>query len=371
MTRQSSRRGVGLLALVAIAVLAVTGTARLLTAPSGESSQLPLEGPAFVFREFGMQADTLWLASAFDPTVRRRIVTVPHAPEWGIFAALSPDGGTVAFTAIGPDAASATATAPADLWFVDSAGTNLRRVASGIDLRVTPVWAPDSRSVVVRRSHDGPDGSRSYELMSVNGDGSSQTFVAGSALSVFPVGFATPGDSLYYTQLSPDGTDFVLTGPDGIRSSARLSTDLTREWRLSPNADRVAFLAPETENGRLQFRVRVSQVDGTPVAVTGGGQHLSPDWHPDGTSLTFAADGSVVTLNLETGERHAVLVTPSQGFDVPIAWSGDASLLAVRHFEGASLQQPGRQRLVIAKQGSGRVEVGGPSDTEFIGWMAP
>src|SRR5581483_7280920 len=106
----------------------------------------------FIYREFGEQADTLWIASALDPQAKRIVATIPHAQSWGIFASLSPDGRTIAYTAADPALGNVTTTPAADLWFIDTTGKNQRKVAAKVDLRVAPVWDSDSAQVAVRRA---------------------------------------------------------------------------------------------------------------------------------------------------------------------------------------------------------------------------
>ena len=124
------------------------------TVSSQLQSLLQQGGPLVVYSEFGLAADTLWAANADDPADRVQLGRVDHAENFGIFPNLSPDGTRIAYTVLlpvpGPNGA-------AELWVLEIAGGASRRLADGIDLRVTPVWSPASDAVVVRRS-DVPEG---------------------------------------------------------------------------------------------------------------------------------------------------------------------------------------------------------------------
>lgn len=338
--------------------------------PAGSAANSLANAPRFVYREFGINADTLWLASAADPSVRTQIATVPHAPEWGIFASLSPDGRWVAYTAISPQAGTVTAATPAELWIISSDGKNRRQLATGVDLRVTPVWSPDSRQVIVRRSTITTDGTPRYELLAFSLDGQARSTHTQTGAAVLPVGFAGTSDTLYFVQLTSKGTELLRTSANGVQVTAHLADDLTRDWRLSPDGSRIAFLTPDLAAGRLQFKARISRVDGTPLAEVPETGHFSPVWHPQGQAVTVGnISGTAVTVSLDTADVRPVAGNGGRGLDLPVAWSADAAFLALRHFDSESPQHVGRQRLIITNQVGTRVEVVGKGETEFVGWM--
>ena len=61
---------------------------------------------------------------------------------------------------------------------------------------------------------------------------------------------------------------------------------------------------------------------------------------------------------------------PSQGFDVPLAWSPDGRTLALRSFQGDLDSDLGPWRLVLLDAEGQRSEVTAESEISFVGWAA-
>ncbi|HMO97365.1 MAG TPA: hypothetical protein PKD27_14735, partial [Tepidiformaceae bacterium] len=57
--------------------------------------------------------------------------------------------------------------------------------------------------------------------------------------------------------------------------------------------------------------------------------------------------------------------TVAQGFDIPLAYSGDGAVLAMTHWSGTDFDQPGSPALQLV-YGSERVSLAG--FTGFFGW---
>src|SRR5439155_7970960 len=112
-------------------------------------------GPAptrAAYIEFGPASDTLWLAPPDNPSGRKKALVAQHATSYGIVAALSPDGQSIAYGSLAPDTTTPSPDSPADLYLASLKKGQPRRLNPGIDLLVRPLWTPDSRSVIVRRT---------------------------------------------------------------------------------------------------------------------------------------------------------------------------------------------------------------------------
>jgi hypothetical protein len=163
-----------------------------------------------IYSEFGRTATP---SGPLPPTIlpSQETATADHAPEYGIVAGLSPDGGRIAYTVL-PANGPAAIDAPAELWVMDRYGHNRKRLATSVDLPVAPVWSTDGGSVVFRRS-DGSDSGGRFQLVRVTTQGVETTLVDTKS-GVMPVGFA-PDGSLYYVSLSPAGTELGVVYPFG------------------------------------------------------------------------------------------------------------------------------------------------------------
>jgi len=349
----------------------------------------PASGSArIVINEFGIEADTLWVAPADKPSQRQVVAVVPHAAHYGIYATLSPDGRYIAYTALSPGLRDASNDSPAEVWVMGADGSYPRLLTTDADLLIAPVWAPDSASLVFRRSQSRENAAGAFELVRVSlADGGQtaarpveSTLVTAEA-GLFPVGFSPDGERLYYTQVSAAGTELGQVPTGGGLSSllAHLGDDFTRDWHLSPDGARLAFLAPQQSQAGTVLRAMVMELNGTfqlrpalPPADRPA-QDFNPIWHP--------RDGDLTLGRLALGEARAPVMrvdasgvqpleAPSQGFDVPLAWSADGSTLALRSFQGDLESEIGPWHLVLLDAEGQRREVKAESEISFVGWAA-
>ena len=336
--------------------------------------------PLLIYSEFGRTTDTIWAAQADAPSRRSRLAAIDHAPEYGIVASLSPDGNHIAYTVL-PANGAAAIDAPAEVWLMDRDGRNRRRLAANADLPVAPVWSPDGSAIVFRRSDNGDSGGR-FQLVRVTTLGVEATLV-NTASGVMPVGF-TPGGSLYYVSLSTAGTDLGVVYPSGgvMSNVAHLSDDFARDWHLSPDGTRLAYLAPRQNGDTVSYGAAVLDLSAGATnqlraasAPSSQGDEFNPIWRPDGTGITIGrltsgAAGGAPALQMAAAGATTVqsLAAPPRGFDVPLAWSSDAGYLAVRFFEGISVTNPGRSWVTVVGADGERQTVSPNSDVEVMGW---
>jgi Tol biopolymer transport system component len=349
------------------------------------------EAPRIVYTQFGLQRDTIWAADPDEPANRNSLAVVDHAEGYGIFAALSPDGARVAYTVLPPDERRPSADAPAELWVMDIDGGNARLLASDVDLLITPVWSADSTSLVVRRSTSVEDAAGSFELVYVELAGRVSTLLSASA-GLFPIGFTSDGASLYYAQVSSQGTDLGSVSLAGGRGEliAELSDDISRDWHLSADGTRLAYLAIRDDG--TGFSARVLDLSGAASGQADGGgkpslgtlatlnnrdedaaDEFNPIWHPNGQNLTLgridrAGSSPAVNLRAADGKLRA-LAAPQGGFDVPLSWSDDGGYLAVRSFEGSSATEAGASYVTVVGSEGSRRQLSSSSDLMVIGWL--
>ena len=341
-----------------------------------------------VINEFGIEADTLWVAPADKPSQRQVVAVVPHAAHYGIYATLSPDGRYIAYTALSPGLRDASSDSPAEVWVMGADGSYPRLLATDADLLITPVWAPDSASLVFRRSQSQENAAGTFELVRISLAGSDST-AAGLAEStlvaaeagLFPVGFSPDGDRFYYTQISAAGTELgqVPTGSGFPSLLAHLGDDFTRDWHLSPDGDRLAFLTPQQSQAGTVLRAMVVELNGTfqlrPVLPTADRptQDFNPIWHPKDGDLTLGrlalGEAKAPAMRVDASGPQP-LEAPSQGFDVPLAWSPDGGTLALRSFQGDMESEVSPWHLVLLDAEGQRREVKAESEISFVGWVA-
>jgi Tol biopolymer transport system component len=341
-----------------------------------------------VISEFGIEADTLWMAPADRPSQRQVVAVVPHAAHYGIYATLSPDGRYIAYTALSPGLSDASSDSPAEVWVMGADGSYPRVLATDADLLIAPVWAPDSASLVFRRSQSWENAAGTFELVRVSladsgqaAGGPAQSTLVTADAGLFPVSFSPDGKWLYYTQVSAAGTELGQVAAAGGAASlfAHLGDDFTRDWHLSPDGTRLAFLAPEQSEAGTVLRALVIPLNGTfqprlaLPAADRPAQDFNPIWDPKDGDLTLGrlTLGEAIAPAMRVGASGVEpLAGPSQGFDVPLAWSPDGGTLALRSFEGDLGSEIGPWHIVLLDAKGQRQEVKAESEISFVGWEA-
>lgn len=345
---------------------------------SGDPAPLlqPADSPGFVFVEFGRDADAIRLASVDDPTDARTVATVAHAKGFGIYAVLSPDGQRIAYTVVPPTQGEPSVDSPAELRIIQ-ADTGDQMLATDADLLVPPVWSPQSDAVVFRRSAAAEGTAGSFQLVRVDLSGDERVLVSGDE-ALFPIGYA--GGALYYAAISTSGTD-LYRFDDGPAFVARLSDDIARDWRLSPDGTKLAYLVLQNRgDGSLGFVARVLDLSGDGL---GGFAALNdrdvsipdefgPVWNPATGGLTLGRllpDSASPLVEVAPEGTLRVLTSTDRGFDVPVSWSPDGSSLIFRWFLGDSARNPGPSRLHLLRPDGERELLSVNSDIQIVGWV--
>jgi Tol biopolymer transport system component len=329
-----------------------------------------------VYSEFGERADTLWAAAPDDPRLRAPLDVIEHAPGFGIYPSLSPDGTAVAYT-VAPRT-SAGDTGELRVFSLDTGSTAL--LASGVDVRIAPVWSPEGDAVAVRRSAWG-DAGGSFAIVRAGLDGSETPLVTSDA-GLFPIDFSPDGAWLYFAALSPEGTDLARVPAAGGAGEqlAHLSDGVARDWHLSPDGRRLAYLAQPSPDAGATLEARVLNL-ATGEAVSAGSAagdsaQFNPVWEASGAltigTLERGEGGGAQRLDSGGAASSATqLAAPQDGFDVPLSWSPDGQHLAVRSFAGTSVADPGPSRVTVIDTGGARYELPPGGDVAIAGWLPP
>jgi len=337
-----------------------------------------------VYAQFGLASDIIYATAAADSSDRQKLLEIPHAREFGIVPSMSPDGRAFVYTVLPPETVAPAPDSPADLWLASLDGAGPALIGRGFDLRVRPVWAPDATRVVARRSGvvlapgpapaalgpgsafsttDGP-----YELVLVRLATGAVSPLVSSEDALFPVGFTPDGLAFYYTSISLDGSDLnrldLASGASVL--AAHLSDDISRDWALSPDGGRLAFVTLAQYGARTSSSVHVRDIaTGETVTSVLPADEFGPSWSPAGDLTYGRLTGSRSTTAVVVA--GGAIAGPARGFDVPLAWSGSGASIAVRTFDGLSVSAPGRATLSVLTPGGARRAIAS-GEVTFIGW---
>ncbi len=283
-----------------------------------------------------------------------RVADVPHLDGFGSNGTVSPAGGQLALVTV--DAGS-RGKPGASLLLVDLGTGAMTRLATGIDPQQTPVWSPDGRAVVVSRLHPATESLTDVSFAAVATDlsGERPLFTANAVLGAYAVGF-DPASRFVAVTIDARGSTLMRDGQE----VARLSTQITRDWRLSPDGTQLAFVETDLSHG-LQYKGHVVSLSGESprgAAQAGDlGQSLGVAWGPGGQP----------TFGQEPGAAGQARAQSMAGFDVPLAYSRDGVALAVQHWSGTGFSDPGKLDVQIVVNGERRAL---DDFARFYGWAA-
>ena len=348
-------------------------------------------GSRLLVSEFGINADAIVAINPDDVGSREVIATIDHAPEYGVLAAVSPDGGSIAYTALPADSPDPSPAAPAIAGIVDANG-DVAVLATDIDLVIPPVWSPDGSGIVVRKNtpcdaaglscEEYPAGF--FELLLLGRDGSRSTITSWRSASAFPVAFSPEGATFYFATLNNTGTDLYRVSLDGTSESliAHLSDQVARDWQLSPDGASLAYSSAESgaqpmviarvldlSTGAIRDALASDALEAGPASTGVARGEFNPAWHPEG-DLTVARlnlDGGSAAVSVGT-EGSTIETSSVTSIDLPLGWSPDGGALAVRSVEGATPYEAGANHVEVITI-AGRQRVSESSDVTIVGWM--
>jgi hypothetical protein len=197
--------------------------------------------------------------------------------------------------------------------------------------------------------------------------------------------FPTPAPDA--TPLPPDSPP-TPTLPASPTPTSKLVVELTQQtaddYGLSPDRNKVIFRAGALLSGELVNRtffadLVAATVQPLPTEGLVSGDQIGPVWHPDSQRIAVAvvpqSGGGAATVALMNlaGGAPVFMPPPSSGFDVPRGFSPDGVWLAVSHFSGESLIEPGEASLALVAPTGQRVALAGGASYEsgdaIIGWV--
>ena len=335
-------------------------------------------GQQLLISEFGEDADTI---VAIDPNdvdgSRTEIATISHARGWGVFAALSPNGEAIAYTALPEDTIDASPDSPAVAAIVDTDG-DVTALADDVDLLVPPVWSPDGEAIVVRKNTPQANDAGSFELVLLGRDGSRLTITSWSSAAVFPIAFSPDGATLYFASINASGVNLYSVAPGGRDETliAHVSDEIARDWTLSPDGTTLAYSVAESGANPRVVAMTLDIATGEASEALAGSSsddaaQINPAWRGD-DELTIAsidATGGGDAISVDGSGAADTITDNDDSIDLPVSWSPDGASLAVRAVEGATPLDAGESHVELVTPNGGRERVSDQADVLIVGWM--
>jgi Tol biopolymer transport system component/cytosine/adenosine deaminase-related metal-dependent hydrolase len=268
----------------------------------------------------GTDAHAAAAETATGSKVKERYVTLVEGTN--IAAAVSPDGGTIAFDLYGV------------LWLVSIAGGVARRLTDDYSEIAQPDWSPDGQTLVFQSYRDG-----NFHLWSIGADG---------------------------TDLKQ-----LTTGPHDCR-----------EPRFSPDGRRIAYSSDRSGRYAIHVLDRASG-RGEPLPEPSGsgpltGQEAEPAWAPNGGMIALVTDKNRLEVVDLQGRRTTVAsLAPAADTFHPAeihspSWTIDGHALIYTTFENGKARlmraniQPGATQLLVDNEDVFPFRVGWLPGGDFI-----
>ncbi len=242
-------------------------------------------------------ADTLYLRdlAAERPRFLLRAAN-PHSPAW------SPDGKWIAYVSGNPQWPTIANLAPSSIWVAPAAGGTPVRITPDRPLHTSPVWMPDSRSLLYVSDEDG--GNDVYWVR-LGRSGTPESAPARLTTGLHPhtISLSADGKKLLYSlhvetsnvyriALQP-GRSVSLRGAEPVTSGSQL----TEGFSISPDGHWLAFDSNRSGNQDI-WRMPVDGSAPAEPISSGPEDEFQPTYSPDGAWLAFHAtrSGSVRDL---------------------------------------------------------------------------
>lgn len=341
-----------LLPLVAV-VAAVAAWGAPTIRPIGHEPALPqpiaTDIHSIAYFERAPGADVLTVRRAAGASVAEPVAMFPRYLEFGARGSASPTGGTVAVLSVGE-----RPTSPATLTLVHMESGEPRVVPGDYGYLSPLAWAADGSRLGVLGFSAGGEAPVLVEV-----DVASATIVSASrfdsALEVAPVGFTPGANGMLAVVVDAGGSSLWSVRGGDAKHVADLSAGLTRDWSLSADGARLAFVERLGVGGRRYAGRVLTLATGTVQRVPGDGDQFGAVWQPGTQVAEFGGPGG--SLRLAGG---------GTGYIVPRAWSPDGTTLVAAVFPS---DVPGAEaELQVIHTDEWRMPLGSNSAT-FIGWV--
>ncbi|GIW12871.1 MAG: hypothetical protein KatS3mg062_0310 [Tepidiforma sp.] len=345
----------GLTCAVAVAAWALSSSAPVSTdgvaAPAIPASEI--RSVAYLEPETETRLDRLLVRSATPGSEPRQLAAFPYTFT-GLHAraAAAPTGDRIAVLSV-----DGTRGAGAALSLVDLDG-RVRTVDGSFEYLSAFAWRADgSKLAVVASGEPGV-----LEVIEIDPVTLQTTEAAQftASFQVVPLGYSLDGSRLFIVVVDQAGSNLWMVRGGSLQRVAELSPGRTRDWALSPDGSRVAFIDVLSASSRTYVGKTLTIATGAVTTLQSGRNQVGATWQPGNPIPVFGGPGG--TLQLEDPSTEAAWV-------VPHAYAPVGDYLVVSTYSaGASADSRPSASLWLASPAARELLTDDPA-ASFAGWV--
>lgn len=238
------------------------------------------------------------------------------------------------------------------------------REASGVFDYLSPLaWSHDGSRVAVRRSSPQDDAGRASSTVleiTLVGTAVREVAVFENAVDVAPVGYSIDGERLFIVVVDQSGSALWVERAGRVHRLATLSHGRTRDWSLSPDGARLAFVEILGAGERAYAGRSLVIATGGIQNEASAGNQLGATWFPGSQVPQFGGPGGSVQLSD---------APPGASYIIPAQWSPDGSTLVATIYSASSDRAGSPSKSIELVTSDRRVRLSDEDGAAFLGWV--
>jgi len=267
----------------------------------------------------GPEGDSVYVRSAGSGDTPRLLKTFPSVLGLHARGTASPRGDMLAVLSVSnyPGTfARMTLLSPLD--------STSRTVGAEFEYLSALAWKLDGSGLAgVRYSPPDDAGRVAASLVEVDASTGASAVIArfDNVFEVAPVGYNLDGTRLYVAVIDQSGSLLSAVRDGRAQKVGILSAGRTRDWSLSPDGSRLAYVDIRPDGGRTYVGRTMLIATGAVTEMAAKGDQLGAAWPPGSEVADFGGPGGTVQLTE---------LSDASEYVVPIRWSPDGTMLLAR-----------------------------------------
>ena len=244
---------------------------------------------------------------------------------------------------------------------VNGGGRQIQGVA--FDYLSPLAWSADGQllaGVVSQPANEGPGSGA--EVLVVNAATGEPAVAAhfDNVFQVAPVGYSIDRERLFVVAIDQSGSALWAIRNGKSQKVATLSTGRTRDWSLSPDGSRLAFVDIVPAGERSYAGRTLLIATGAVTDSASNGNELGPGWMPGAQVPVFGGPGGGIRLNPPS---------PEGAYVVPASWAPDGTMLVATIYSASSDRSAPPEESVELVTSTTRVRLAEEPGVRFLGWV--